>query len=188
MLSTALPRRMSPGLKADFVAHLARHQIVVAGEDFDHDAMLLQGGNGGAGGVFGRIQEGDVAFEDQIAFVGLGISGALVQFLARDRQHAEAVRAQIVVLLDEVPDQNRLHRETLALAFKLGAAAEDGFRRALGQDLALALGRFHDDRHHPARKIEREFIGLAVLLDAERGARHRDAPDTARSRTFFSPV
>ena len=154
-------------INADFGADLARDEVVVAGQHFDGDAVLAQRGDGFGGGVLGRIEEGEIAGQDQIAFVGLGVGGLLLHFLGGHGQHAKAVLAQVVDLLDEVADQNRLHRENLAFALEMGALGEDGFRRALGQQLPLAIRALDHDRHHAAGEIERDFIHLRVFLERE---------------------
>jgi MOSC domain-containing protein YiiM len=51
------------------MAHFRRHQLAVAGEDFHGNAAGLQRFQRRGGGLFRRIEEGDVAFEDQIGFV-----------------------------------------------------------------------------------------------------------------------
>ncbi len=54
-----------PGVQAHVLADLARHQIIVAGEDLDRHPIVLQGGDSLAGGFLGRIEEGDVTFQNQ---------------------------------------------------------------------------------------------------------------------------
>jgi hypothetical protein len=51
------------------VAHFGRHQLAVAGEDFHGNTARLQRFQRRRGGLFRRIEEGDVALEDQIGFV-----------------------------------------------------------------------------------------------------------------------
>jgi MOSC domain-containing protein YiiM len=51
------------------VAHFGRHQLAVAGEDFHGNTARLQRFQRRGGGLFRRIEEGDVALEDQIGFV-----------------------------------------------------------------------------------------------------------------------
>ena len=89
-------------MQAHLVADLAGDEIVVAGQYFHDDAVLLQRGDGLGGGFLGRIQKGDVALENQVRFVRLGIGGALVHFLGRDGQDAETVGAQVIVFLDQI--------------------------------------------------------------------------------------
>ena len=149
---------------ADFGADLARDEIVVAGQHLDGDAVLAQNGNGFFRAVFGRIEKGEIAGQDEVFFIGLGIRCLRADFLIRNREHTETVAAQIVDLLDEVADENRLHRENFAVAFKVRAFGEHRFRRALGQHLALTVGTFNHHGHHAARKIERDFVRLDIFV------------------------
>ena len=70
-------------------------------------------------------------------------------------------------MLDEISDQNRFHLKNLAFAFEVGALGKNRFRRALGEQLPLAPGSFHNDRHHPARKVEGNFVHLGVFLERQ---------------------
>ena len=89
------------GGQPDLLADLAGDQIVVAGDDLDRDAVALQGLDGRRGGLLGRIEEGDIAVQDQVALVGLGVGRGVARddaarrdVLAGDGQHAEAVGAR----------------------------------------------------------------------------------------------
>ena len=57
----------------DFLADLAADQLVVAGEDLDRDAVVLQRRDGRGRGILGRVEKGHVAHQDQVALVVLGI-------------------------------------------------------------------------------------------------------------------
>ncbi len=96
------------GGQPDFFADLASDQIVVAGDDLDGDAVALQGLDRRRGGLLGRIEEGDIAVQDQVAFVGLGVGRGVARddtarrdVLAGDRQHAETIGRKLFVLLLE---------------------------------------------------------------------------------------
>ena len=154
-------------MNADFAANLARDQVVVAGQHLDGDAVLPQRFDGFGRGVLGRVEKRQVAGQDKVAFVGLGERGLLAQFLGGHGQHAEAVLAQFIDLLHEVADQDRFHRENLALALKMRAFGEHRLRRALGQQLPFAVRAFDGHGHHAARKVERDFVHHLVFFDAE---------------------
>ena len=68
-LSMARPQNDLLRRQPDIVAHLPADEIVVAGEDLDDDAVLLQGGDRGRRAVLGGIEERDVADQDELAFV-----------------------------------------------------------------------------------------------------------------------
>ena len=57
------------GGEADVLADLAADELVIAGEDFHGDAVFVQGGEGAGGGLLGRVEESDIAFEDEVALV-----------------------------------------------------------------------------------------------------------------------
>ena len=123
----------------------------------------------GGGGLLGRVEEGEVAGQDQLGFVGFGVGGLLLHLLRGDGQHAEAVFAEVVDLLDEVADEDGLHREDVAVALEVGASGEHGLRGALGQQAARCpSGALDHDRHHAAGEVEGDFVHLAELVDRER--------------------
>ena len=59
------------GSEAHVLAHFAADEVVVAGEDLYADAMFVKCVDGASGGVFGRIEKSDIAFEHEAAFVVL---------------------------------------------------------------------------------------------------------------------
>ena len=68
--------------QADFFTDFARNQLVVTGEHFDCDAVLLKSGYSRRRGFLRRIEECYVAFQDKVVFVvfvirGLGIPIAI---------------------------------------------------------------------------------------------------------------
>ena len=60
------------GFQAYLPADLAGHEIVVAGEDFHGDAVLLQRVDRLGCRVLRRIEKGDITLEDQVALILLG--------------------------------------------------------------------------------------------------------------------
>ena len=72
------------------------------------------------------------------------------------------------------------------VAFKLGAMGKDRLRGALGQNPVLMLRGLHDDRHHLARKIKRDFVHLHVIDDAQFLLRLRMAQHRAIQHVFQS--
>ena len=70
-------------------------------------------------------------------------------------------------MFDEVAHQNRFHRENFTFALEVGAFGEHGFRSAFGQQLPLARWTLDGDGHHPARKVEGDFVHFDVLIDRE---------------------
>ncbi len=130
---------------ADLVADLLAHQFIVAGEHLDCDPVLAQRHHCGRGGVFGGIEEGHIAAQDQIAFVGLGIGRLAFQVAVGNGQHPKAIAGQAPILLLQILDEHLFHGQDLALVFKLRAALEDLLRRALADEARLSPGRFDHD-------------------------------------------
>ena len=64
---------------ADLAADLAAHQLVVAGEHLDRDAVPAQGRDRRRGAVLGRVEEGDVAAQDQLRLVVLRVGRLRVE-------------------------------------------------------------------------------------------------------------
>ena len=133
------------GGDADLVADLLAHQLIVAGEHLDRDAVLAQGHHRGRRGVFGGIEEGHIAAQDQFAFVGLGVGGLAIQVAVGNRQHTKAVAGQTPVLFLQILDEHPLHGHNLALVFEVRAALEQLLGRALADETRLPGRRFHHD-------------------------------------------
>src|SRR5262249_55613716 len=104
------------GVYPDLATHFACYQVIVSRQHLNVNTVLTEHTDGFGRGVLRGIKEGKIAGQDQLCLVGLRISGALVEFLSRDCQHAKAVLTQIIDLLDKVADQDRFHRKNLALA------------------------------------------------------------------------
>ena len=128
------------GREAHFLANLAADQLVVAGEDLDGHAVVFQRRNRRRRGVLGRIEEGHVAHQHQVAFVVAGIGGLRLDVAVGDRQHAEAVGAELVAVFLQLRDQQRIDRIDLALQLEAVAALEHGFGRAFADQAAVAFG------------------------------------------------
>src|SRR6202040_3626092 len=60
-------------LETDLATNLARHDHVVAGENFDGDAVITQRSDCGAGGLLWRIEKRKEALYDKFVLVGHGI-------------------------------------------------------------------------------------------------------------------
>ena len=176
------------GRQPDFLADLAADQLVVAGEDFDRHAVVLQRQDGGGRGILGRIEEGHVAHQHQVAFVVLGIGGLRLDVLVGDRQHAEAVGAEFVAVLLQFRDQQRIDRVDFSLQLEAVAALEHGLRGALADqaaDLACGVSTTTDIRlREKSKGISSIFLwsGTACFSWISLNCR------IARSRTLRSPV
>ena len=108
MVSTCPPRSTRSVASPTSLADFAADQFVVAGEDLDRDAVVLQRQDGGGRGFLGRIEEGDIALEDQFVFVVLRVGRPPLHVPVRNGQHAEAVGAEFVALFLQLGDHQRV--------------------------------------------------------------------------------
>src|ERR1700722_20228164 len=112
--------------------------MVVAGEDFDGNAMPMQSLERARRGVLGRIEERDVASKYQVPLIIPHADLLSRQYFAGHGQHAEAVVAQTIVFLLQPDDAVRVHGGQIAVELELRTAQEHLFRRALSEKNRLA--------------------------------------------------
>ena len=101
---------------------------------------LLQGLDRRGGALsLRRIEECDVALQDQIALVGLAVRGgagrraARLDVLGGDGEHAEAVGAELLVFLFEILDVRGGPSAEARRRARRSAAGEDRLRSALAR-------------------------------------------------------
>ena len=174
------------GGQPDLVADLAADQLVVAGEHLHRHAVVLQRQDRGGGRLLGRIEEGDVALEHQLALVVLRVGRPPLEVPVGDRQHAEAVGAQLVVLLLEFRDQQRVDGIDLPVQLEGAAALEDRLRRALADQAMSARRGLDDDRHQLAREIEGDLVDLLEVGRRELAV-HRPAIEDRAVQDVLQP-
>jgi hypothetical protein len=138
------------GRDADGAADVAAHELVVAGEDLHRNAVRPERGDRRQRRFLRRIQERDVARQDQIAFIGLRVDGPLLEVAIGQRQHAKPIPAERIVLLAQIGQQHLVERVHLAIQLELCAALEQLFRRPLADQPVDALGGLHHDGHQTA--------------------------------------
>ena len=167
IFSTWLPSRTCSVGNPDLLADLAADEIVVAGQDLHGDAVPLERLERRQGGLLRRVEERDVAREDQIGLVVLRVGLARLEVAVRERQHAEAVAAQRLVLLAQILDEDVVDRIHLLVQLEARAALEDLLRGALADEPVRALRRLHDDGHESPREVERQLVDLAPVGDRD---------------------
>ena len=147
--------------QADVRADFLRHDVVVTGQHLDVHAVLFQRRQRLASGLLRRVEEGDVSAEDEVLLVVLAEHRpAPGHVLVGNGEHAEALGLEPVQLLDQIGQDELVDLENVAVQLHAAAAPEDGLGRALRDQDAVAV-HVHDDRHDPAREVERDLVDLA---------------------------
>ena len=152
-------------IQPHFMAHLRRHQFAIAGEDFHRDAAGLQRLQRRGGRLFRRIEEGDVAFEDQVGFIG-----ALVVALARRqvfgcyRHHPQSLTVQSIGDPTDAAQHGVVQRYDFAVVAHLGRDVKDLLQRPFTDQLMRVALLFHHHRHAAAFEVERDLIHLLPAL------------------------
>ena len=164
-----------------FMAHFGRHQLAVAGENFDGNAARLQRLQRRRGGLFRRIEEGDIALEDQIGFVDtLIVTLARGQELARDRHHAQPLTVQVVGDAPDAAQHGVVQRHDVAVIANLRRHVEDLLQRPFADQLVHVRLLAHHHRHAAALEVERDLIHLLPAAGERAGGffihpfQHRD--------------
>ena len=160
------------------------------------DAVRLQRRDGRRGGLLRRIEERDVAVQDQVASRRpcrrawrrrrrrRAAPGPWWRWPAPGSRRRSAAR---------IPSSSSSMcwwsiGRNVAVELEGRARREDRFGRALGDDAVLAFRRADDDRHDAALEVEGDLVDLRVLGDVRDARGVSVCASTARSRTFFRPV
>ena len=166
--SSSLPSTHASDLQADVAAHLARDDLVVAGEDLHLHAVLAQHRDRRQRGFLGRVEEGDVARPGS----GPTSSATSVRSAARrhllvgHRDDAEAVLVELAddraQLLEHAPapsatDFARAARPCVQ-TLKISSTAP------LQMSTWVRVVLLHHHRHAPALEVERDLVDLGVAL------------------------
>ena len=153
------------GHEPDIPAHLAADELIVAGEDFNADAMLVERRQRAGRGALGRIQECDVPSEHELPLVLFGanlLPGSSLVATARTRKPS-LLKSSYSCFSPTI--RSGSIADTLPSSSKCEQRMEYFFRRTLGEQHRLALGILHQHRHHAAGEVERQLIQLLVFLD-----------------------
>ena len=156
---------------ADVLADLPGDEFIVTREDLGADAALAQAGEGGGGGLLGRVEEGEVAEEDEVGLVGGGedLAGA-VEVAVGEGDDAETLGGKGAVFLKDLVLDHRDHRVQLVVDLVAVADRQDLLDRAFADQLVVAL-MVDDDRHAAPLEVEGDLVDLAArAFDVEVGA------------------
>ncbi len=153
----------------DFESHLladgARDLLVVAGENLGRNAVLPQRLDGVGRGLLGRIEEGEVAHEDHVAFVGCtkGAHRGGVGLLG-DGEYAEAVAVELGDCGQNAIAQLVIECTNFSVYLGKRADGEHFFHGSFGDHLNLAASVAHYGGKTTAREIEGYFVDLHICF------------------------
>ena len=148
-------------VQADFVAHFGRHQLAVAGQDFDGDPARFQRFQRGRGGLFRRIEECDVTFEDQIGFIDtLVVPFPRGQELAGYRHHAQPLTVQVIGDAFDAAQHGLIQRHDLPVMAHLRGNIQDLLQCPFADQLVHVRLLADHHRHAAPFKVERNFVHL----------------------------
>ena len=144
-----------------FMAHFRRHQLAVAGKYFHGDTARLQRFQRRGGGLFRRIEEGDITLEDQIGFVdSLIVPLARGQEFARHRHHPQPLSVQVIGDAPDAAQHGVIQRHDVAVIAHLRRHVQDLLQRPFADQLMDICLLAHHHRHPAALEIERDLIHL----------------------------
>ena len=148
-------------IQSHFMAHLRRHQLAVAGEDLHRDAAGLQRLQRRGGGLFRRIEEGDVTFKDQVRLIGaLVVAFAGRQVFGRHRHHPQPLSVEGIGHPANAAQHGVVQRYDIAVVAHLGRDVEDLLQRPFADQLMRGVILLHHHRHAAAFEVEGYLIHL----------------------------
>ena len=148
-------------VQAHFVAHFGRHQLAVAGQDFDGDPARFQRFQRRRGGLFRRIEECDVTLEDQIGFIDtLVVPFPRGQELACYRHHAQPLTVQVIGDAFDAAQHGLIQRHDLAVMTHLRGNIQDLLQCPFADQLMYVRLLADHHRHAAPFKVERNFVHL----------------------------
>ena len=156
--------------KPHFLANLPGDDLIVAGDDLDRDAVLVQRRNGLVRGLFGRIEEGDITGEHQIVLVRHGVGAILRRHpFVGDGKRPQAIFVQFARkfahLLASIVGEGHLASRQRAIVVGQAAERQQFLDGALADKQIPIAAIAHDDGHAAAHEIERDLVDLLVVLE-----------------------
>ena len=156
-------------VQADFAAHLAGDDVVIARKDFHGHATVRQCLERGGGALLGRIEEGDIAGQGQARLVGDAVGIFILgNVLVGNGDDAKAIVIQCPCLLLGGGNMRGIEHAALAVCLVAAADGHDFFDRALADHQVAPFRRGHHHGQAPPGKIEGDFIDLGIArIDAQ---------------------
>ena len=155
--------------QADLTADMSRHDLVVARQHLDSDAVLGERLQRWRGGFLGRVQEGDVACQGQLSFVNDRIGGLAGRHLFHGHgDYAQAILVECVRDLLDPGQHGRIKRRLLGdlASFNayFGAHGQDLFECALADQFVVVIAFGDHHGHSTPLEVERDFVDFSVVL------------------------
>ena len=158
-------------VEPDVAADLARHEVVVAGEDLHRDSLRGERSQRGGRGFLRGVEKPDEAGQNQLRLVGDRIRP--VRRGERPICHRDDAKPVLVHIGHELArvvapfglelEHARLVELRAVVAHEL-ADRQNLFGRALANELMVEVFVVDHDGHPPPREVERDFVDLAVCL------------------------
>jgi len=158
------PRLQQHGVgdEANIFTHLAADQVVIPGEDFTDTPCLCRPQGRGRRFLWAG-QESDVPSEYEVVLVILHANLFRGQGFVCHCQHAEAVVAEVVILLLQFDHEIRMHFGQLAVKLEMRTAQKTSSGAPLVRRITL-LRRPPAHRHHASSEVEWYLIQLLIFL------------------------
>ena len=147
--------------QADFVADLARDDVVVAGQDLHLHAAGLQRRERGGAGLLRRIEKRDVAEQREVGLVGDRIRRLRRRHLLEgDRDDAKPVGVELRRRLLRRGEVAGIEGAGLAVDRVVLAGREHLFDGALADEDMGPVIALENDGHPPPLEVERHLVDL----------------------------
>ena len=152
-------------LQADLLADRASHLVVVTGQDLGGHAMVPQRLDGIGGGLFRRIEEGEVSEQHHVAFVlhaERAYCGGIA--LLRDGEDPEALVVEAVHSFENPVAHGVGQWLHVTVVFSVGANGQHLLDGAFRHHLGLARLILHHCGQPASGEIKRNLIHLRVVF------------------------
>ena len=148
-------------IQPNFMAHFRRHQLAVAGQDFDGDTAGLQRLQCRRSRLFRRIEERNVAFEDQVGLINtLVVTFPRREKFAGHRHHAQPLAVQSIRDTLNATQHGLIQRHHFTVVINLRTDVEDLLQRPFADQFMNVRFFTHHHRHSTTFEIKWNFIHL----------------------------
>ncbi|MNT22156.1 hypothetical protein D3C72_1575310 [compost metagenome] len=146
-------------IQPHFMTHFRRHQLAVAGKNFDGNAAGFQRFQRRSRRLFRWIEEGDVPFEDQIRLIkAMVIPFAPRQEFAGHRHDAQPLTVQVIRHTLDAAQHGVVQRHNFTVMTHLRGNIQDLLQRSFADQLMHIRLLTHHHRHAATLEVERDLI------------------------------